>query len=313
MQRRLACLFVSVLAALAVPSTTARADHPGNYHGRIDFAVVSVQPISATELFIRGRLSGKESILGKFTGAVDYLVDTDAGTFVGSVTKTAADGDLLKETLTGHFTTGGSEGNLAIVGGTGRFEGAFGGATWSNVWRDASMTAGVVTFDGELSLARKGNYHAEGDVLFGNVQGATQRGGIAPYVAAGVSGLVGPHTQFGSILNVSGLLPVDPTTLIFFGEVGPNPFLPGSPRLHVIETRHGQVHCTWTAVFTLRLVNAQGDAVFSGDGVFTVVGGTGRYRNASGTFVTNFETRTVAAGSSQATADYRQSGEVHRR
>jgi hypothetical protein len=312
MKRCLACLFISALAALTVPSSTALADHPGNYSGRFDFAVVSVQPVSATELFISGRLSGKEVILGTFTGEVDYLVDATAGTFVGSVTKTAADGALLKQTLTGHFTATGSEGNFSIVGGTGRFEGAFGVGTFVNAWKDASMTAGVVTFDGSLSFARKGNYHAEGAVLFANVQGATQRGGTAPYIAAGVSGLVGPHTQYGSILNVTGLLPVDPTTLIFFGEVGPNPFLPGNPKVHVIDTRHGQVHCTWTAVFTLKLINPQGDAVFSGDGVFTVVGGTGRYRNASGTFVTNFETRTVPAGSDQAIADYQQSGDILR-
>jgi hypothetical protein len=300
------------LTALVAPCGIAHADGPGNYSGRFDFAVVSVQPVSPTELFIRGRLSGKEVILGKFTGEVDYLVDTTAGTFVGSVTKTTADGALLKQTLTGHFTATGSEGDFAIVGGTGRLDGAFGGGTFVNAWTDASKTAGVVTFDGSLSFAREGNYHADGSVLFANVQGATQRGGIAPYLAAGVSDLAGPHTQFGSILNVSGLLPVDPTTLIFFGEVGPNPFLPGNPKVHVIETRHGEIHCTWTAVFTLKLINAQGDAVFSGDGVFTVIGGTGRYRNASGTFVTNFETRTVPAGSDQAIADYQQSGEILR-
>jgi hypothetical protein len=312
MRRRPSLFVLCTLTAVVAPLGIASAGDPGNYSGRFDFAVVSVQPVSATELFIRGRLSGKEAILGTFTGEVDYLVDTTAGTFVGSVTKTAADGDLLKQTLTGHFTATGSEGDFAIVVGTGRFDGAFGGGTFVNAWTDASKTAGVVTFDGSLSLARKGNYHADGSVLFANVQGATQRGGIAPYLAAGDSGLVGPHTQYGSILNVSGLLPVDPTTLIFFGEVGPNPFLPGNPKVHVIDTRHGQVHCTRTAVFTLRVINAQGDAVFSGDGVFTVVGGTGRYRNASGTFVTNFETRTVPAGSDQAIADYQQSGEILR-
>lgn len=298
------------LAALAAPSSTALADQPASYKARFDFKVVSVQPVSATELFIRGSLSGNATQLGRFTGEVEYLVDTDDGTFVGSATKKAADGDLLKETLTGHFTENGSEGDVSIVGGTGRFEGAFGGATFENTWTDASRSAGFVTLDGRLSIAKKGNYHAEGSVQFSNVQGATQRGGIAPYLAAGVGDLVGPHTQSGSILNVSGLLPVGPTTLIFFGEVGPHPSLPGNPRVHVIDTPHGQVHCTWTAVFTLKIINARGDAVFSGDGVFTVIGGTGRYRDASGTFVTNFETLTVPAGSDQATAVYRQSGEI---
>ena len=106
------------------------------------------------------------------------------------------------------------------------------------------------------------------------------------------------------------MMPVDATTFIFYGEVGPNTSLPGSPKVHVITNRHGQIFCTWTAVFTLKAVNAKGDAIFSGDGFFTVTGGTGRYKNAEGTFTTNFQTHVVPAGSDKAVADYQQSGDI---
>src|SRR5437763_1655102 len=90
-------------------------------------------------------------------------------------------------------------------------------------------------------------YKGRFDFAVTNVQGATQAGGLAPYLAAGDSDLIGKHTQTGSILNTSGLIPIDDTTLIFRGEVGPNPFVPGNPKVHVIDTRNGQIFCTWTA------------------------------------------------------------------
>src|SRR4051794_17474772 len=68
MRRRLPCL---LLLALAAPSSTALADHPATYKGRFDFATVDVQPVSATEVFVRGRLAGNETLLGRFTGEVE--------------------------------------------------------------------------------------------------------------------------------------------------------------------------------------------------------------------------------------------------
>ena len=136
-------------------------------------------------------------------------------------------------------------------------------------------------------------------MAFANVQAALQKGGLAPYVAAGKSELIGKHTQTGSIRNLTGLIQIDPTTFIFEGEVGPNPDEPGNPEIHIIKTHHGRIFCKWTAVFTLKIVDANGDAVFSGDGEFTVVGGTGKYKDASGRFTTLFETKPVAPGSTR--------------
>jgi hypothetical protein len=310
MRRHHAGLLLLALFAMAAP--TARADGPDNYKGAFDFAIVDVQPISPTEVLIHGSLKGRETLLGKFEGQVEYLVNLSTRTFTGSLSKTAANGDLLFEDLTGHFTATGSEGDFTITGGTGRFRRATGGGTYVSVWTNAAMTASHVTFHGTLKRAKDGGYEAEGLVGFSNVQGAIQAGGIAPYLAVGHSDLIGVHTQTGSILNLSGLIPVDATTLIFYGEVGPNPFVPGHPKVHVIDTKNGQIFCTWTAVFTLKIIDASGTAVFSGDGDFTVIGGTGKYKGASGTFTTLFETQPVPPGANKAVADYEQSGEINR-
>ncbi|WP_435008435.1 hypothetical protein P12x_005646 [Tundrisphaera lichenicola] len=311
--RRPLSRFCLLLCALAPCLSTARAGHPErNYKGQFDFAVTLFQPISATDVLVRGSLDGIETILGKFTGEVEYHFDPNTGAFSGSLTKKGANGDLLYEDLTGQFTETGSVGSFTITGGTGRFRHATGKGVFKGVWTAPDLSTAHITFHGSLHRAKVGDYEAEGKVAFSNVQGATQVGGLAPYLAAGESELIGKHTQTGSILNLSGLIPVDATTLIFYGEVGPNPLVPGHPKLHVITTKQGQIFCTWTAVFTLKILNAKGDAVFSGDGAFTIVGGTGKYKDASGTFTTLFETKPVPAGADKAIADYQQSGEIVR-
>jgi hypothetical protein len=161
-------------------------------------------------------------------------------------------------------------------------------------------------------VARADDFKAQGTVFFTNVQQGTQQGGIVPYFAFGDSDLIGPHIQTGSILNLTGLIPVDATTFMFLGEVGPHPFLPGNPAVHVITTEDGDIFCSWTAVFTLKIINANGDAVFSGDGDFKVLGGTGHYRKASGRFRTLFQSDPVAMGADKAVAEYAQNGTIRR-
>ena len=178
------------------------------------------------------------------------------------------------------------------------------------------LTAGVLTLVALLNsagVARADNFKLHGIAAFSNVQEGTTQGGIVPYFGVGLSGLIGPNIQTGSILNLTGLMPVDATTLIFNGEVGPHPFLPGHPKVHVITTAQGEIFCTWTAVFTLKIVSAQGDAVLSGDGDFKVIGGTGAYKNATGRFRTLFVSDPVPAGADQAVADVIQTGDIRRR
>jgi hypothetical protein len=311
--RRLPGLILCALTTLTASSSAALADDPATYKGRFEFATTEFKPISKNKVFVRGSLDGVETLLGKFTGEVEYVVDLTTGAFTGSLSKTSSIGDRLFETVTGQFTSTGSVGKFAITGGTGRFRGATGGGNFLGVWTDPALTKAHITFDGTLSHDDEGDFEAEGSVAFSNVQGATQAGGLAPYLAAGVGDGIGKHIQTGSILNTTGLIPIDETTLVFQGEVGPNPFLPGNPRVHVIDTKNGQIFCTWTAVFTLKIINARGDAVFSGDGAFTVIGGTGKYKGATGHFTTLFETQPVPFGADKASADYQQFGKIHRR
>jgi hypothetical protein len=155
MRRSLPSLF---LCALAAVSSTAMADHPATYKGRFDFAVTEFVPISETEVFVRGSLDGVETLLGKFTGEVEYLFNPKTGVFTGSLTKRAANGDLLYEDLKGQFSPTGSAGTFAITGGTGRFRGATGDGTFEGVWTDPNMITAHITFDGSLSVPR-GNGH----------------------------------------------------------------------------------------------------------------------------------------------------------
>jgi len=179
--------------------------------------------------------------------------------------------------------------------------------------RSALLLSCLVTLAANAAgAATAADYEADGYVYFSNVQAGTQQGGIVPYFAVGHSDLIGPHIQTGSIRNLTVLMPVNETTFKFLGEVGPHPYLPGHPEIHVISTLHGDIHCTWTAEFTLKFINAARDAVFSGDGDFKVVGGTGRYRRATGRFRTLFETGPVPLGADEALAEYSQDGRIKR-
>lgn len=155
MRQRLPRLLLA-LAALAAPSTPAQADHPATYKGRFDFTTVSASPVPDAVLLVRGRLSGNETLLGRFTGEVEYLVDLTTFEFEGTLSKTAANGDRLFETLTGQFTPTGSVGEFTITGGTGRFTGATGGGSFVGTWTDPDLITAHITFEGSLSFARAG-------------------------------------------------------------------------------------------------------------------------------------------------------------
>src|SRR5262245_14287919 len=138
MRRRPLIFFLCSLAAV---SSTARADHPATYRGQFDFTTVGVPTITGNGLLVRGTLAGNETLLGRFTGEVGYLVNPVTYAFEGTLTKTAANGDRLDETVTGQLTPAGSFGAFTITGGTGRFRSATGGGTFVGVWTDAAMTA----------------------------------------------------------------------------------------------------------------------------------------------------------------------------
>lgn len=167
------------------------------------------------------------------------------------------------------------------------------------------------------SPALAGDFETRGIVGFNNLQGALSFDGssVAPYLGKGISRQFGFHLQTGSILP-------DPSTvdqsrletegiLTFEGDQGPNRFQRGR-RIHVIYTRYGRIYCKWHAVFTAQFAS-DGTVVLKGDGKFTIVGGTGRFRRATGEFQTLFETGSIPATANSALARFTQNGEINRR
>ena len=265
---------------------------------------------------------GNASPFGPFTGAGMHVLDPATFHFVGSAVWTTSRGDKLYVNYSGDLSLSGNplypfafKGILNADGGTGRLKHAKGSAVWMGGFTGSPGNYFFV-FDGTLDrvgdVDEGMNFKAEGRVGFANILKGTLQDGVVPYSAIGTSRQIGLNVQTGSIRNLTGLVPIDATTFVFLGEVGPHPFLAGSPAVHLIATNEGTISCTWTAVFTLKIVNANGDAVFSGDGDFQIVGGTGRYRHASGRFRTFFETGVVPFGSDQAVAAFEEKGKLHR-
>jgi hypothetical protein len=154
-----------------------------------------------------------------------------------------------------------------------------------------------------------------GVARFDNLQAALNEGELSPYVGIGQSDLLGTNVQTGSIQPTSAPMPIDfdpvtnVVTLQFTGVQGTHP-APGQGNVHIINASGGKIFCTWQAVFTIELDLDTGDAIFSGIGDFTIIGGTGRFRNVSGSFVTQFQTEVVPAGADSAFANVTQSGEI---
>lgn len=299
------------------PETRASGDQP-NWNGS---ATGSTTPGTGANA---GRdvdtFGGYSTDLGWFTGAGSHILNTATGAFQGSATWTAASGDALKITYTGSLAPSGNpgypysfQGTLHVIGGTGRLSKATGEST---TWQGAfSGVPGqfFFTFNGTLKahdVAPKDDFSLVGAVSFSNLVHGVAPAALVPYLGIGSSPQLGFVLETGAIENLTGLIPINPTTLMFLGKVGPNPTLPGNPSLHQIETNHGDIDCTWTAIFTLKIVSAAGDAVFSGDGDFKVVGGTGTYAHSTGRFRTVFSTGTVAHGADQAIANVFQVGKI---
>jgi hypothetical protein len=123
-----------VLVAVAVPKAAEAQTVPIRlgYEGTFTPpTVVSLQPLV---VFTTDQLAGEGSHLGRFTAQYPHEVNFDAGTFSGTATFTAANGDLLWMQLGGtgfpiSATTFAVNFVGTITGGTGRFEGASGSVT----------------------------------------------------------------------------------------------------------------------------------------------------------------------------------------
>ena len=161
--------------------------------------------------------------------------------------------------------------------------------------------------------AQAQNYEASGDVEFSNLQGFLANGEEVPYFAMGQGNVTGTTLQMGSIRPTSPPQVVyadaASTVLQFTGAQGTNAAF-GKRQIHVIVGQGGQIHCTWEAIFTIEIDNATGNAIFSGDGIFTIVGGTGQYAGASGSFQTLFESEPTPLTADSANATFTQSGTI---
>lgn len=135
-----------VLTALPAPS---RAYHGRPYGGVFGLVITAIEPQESGDVVIRGVFPvGRANFLGSFAGEVEYLVHPD-GTFEGTATKVAANGDLLHEELAGLLTPTGSLGTFELTGGTGRFANVVGGGTFASRWM--GPTTAVVEFLGVAS------------------------------------------------------------------------------------------------------------------------------------------------------------------
>lgn len=310
------------LAVMSAPGAVRAADERP-YVGSVDVKILATTDPVDDSIHVLGTMEGNTSALGKFTGWVAYRIDLGAREFDGRAIKVAANGDQLYETLSGQFTDATlsrSVGELTLDGGSGRFSDAAGRARFTTVSRSATEVSaqfhGTFSYDAsnraDISLADSDAFDSLGQAIFGNIQGALSSGQLAFYTGVGASRLTGLNVQTGSIQPTSALKPVsgEPGTFQFTGVVGPHPEL--GTRVHVVTTAKGDIYCKWTALFTIEFVNDEGDAIFSGDGDFTVLGGTGHYRKASGTFRTHFKSQVIQAGADTAIAGVTQEGTIAR-
>ncbi|HUR53332.1 MAG TPA: hypothetical protein VMZ71_04340 [Gemmataceae bacterium] len=125
---RRSCVWLVVLLALAGawPSGQLRADGDRPFRGSAAGMVTGVAP--PNELIIE--YTGTATHLGRFTREEHLFLNAD-GSFTGTMVFTAANGDELWLDFEGAFSSATTaEGTYTFTGGTGRFSGATGGATF---------------------------------------------------------------------------------------------------------------------------------------------------------------------------------------
>jgi hypothetical protein len=133
-----------VLVALAMP---ASAGDQVPFVGTVSGQIVSVTPQDSEHLLFDVDVSGHATYLGRFTGEAHVLQNVVDGSYIGSYTWTAANGDIVFGTFEGQLiptSTPGVFDNLEsslVTGGTGRFE---------NVTGTAAMTGQLDTITGSF-------------------------------------------------------------------------------------------------------------------------------------------------------------------
>ena len=147
---RLSALLLAVTLVTAAPQTTRADDDARPFTGTIGYATVSASPLPLGYTHVSGTVSGKLTVLGKFTGTVEYIIAPN-GSYTGLATKIDARGNKLYESLIGQFNATGSTGTIKVVGGTGKFHEATGHSTFVSTWIIPGVTA-TVAINGVIEL-----------------------------------------------------------------------------------------------------------------------------------------------------------------
>src|SRR5438309_9331372 len=157
--RYAASLVLAVLATLGLAGPAA-AQHQVPFHGVFegDYTVTPILGTTTAELVVSA--SGHGSQVGAFDLEIPHLVNFATSNATGSYLMTAANGDMVIGSFTGHATPIGTDGHYAmlveevtITGGTGRFAGATGGFTAVR-WIDRVNLQTVGYYDGTISKPR---------------------------------------------------------------------------------------------------------------------------------------------------------------
>ena len=153
---------VLVLAFLAILGLAGPADaqHQVPFHGVFegDYTVTPIPNTPTATLVVTA--SGVGSHVGAFELEIPHVVNFATSNATGSYLMTAANGDMVIGTFTGHATPIGTDGHYAmlveevtITGGTGRFAGATGEFTAVRlIDRVNLLTIGY--YDGTISNRR---------------------------------------------------------------------------------------------------------------------------------------------------------------
>ncbi len=136
MQIRFFSYSAMVLAALLGVTTAASAGGRLPFHGRAEGAMTSATPV-ALGVSLQVESTGEATRLGRFTRTEVLLLDPTTNTFAGLVAFTTASGDRLTGLVSGGFVSPASAtGTYQFTGGTGRFAGATGWASFSLTTED---------------------------------------------------------------------------------------------------------------------------------------------------------------------------------
>lgn len=146
-------LVVLTFSCLSIP---AAAGDQVPFFGMVTGQVISVTPQDAQHLLFVVAVSGHATHLGRFTGEAEVLQNVVDGSYTGSYTWIAANGDTISGTFEGQLIpseTPGISDNLEtsiVTEGTGRFEGATGSATFGGQLNTNTLSF-VYPFQGTIS------------------------------------------------------------------------------------------------------------------------------------------------------------------